>query len=198
MISILDETNRILSESVFVGNRYETLTASLNKCVIDGDIFEFGVYVGTTINLIASYFPYKTIYGFDSFLGLPTDWNGTCKKGCFSTDGKKPKVLPNVKLIEGWFGGDQDVLKPFLTSYNKDKISFIHIDCDVYYSTKAILDSMKRFFTPGLVIQFDELIRCDNSQNHELKAWVEFINDNNIQYQYLYKSDECQISLVIK
>ncbi len=41
----------------------------------DGLWLEFGVHAGGTINRIAKYTT-KTIYGFDSFEGLPQDWSG--------------------------------------------------------------------------------------------------------------------------
>jgi hypothetical protein len=39
-----------------------------------GLILEFGVFSGNSINIIADKFPLRTIYGFDSFEGLPEEW----------------------------------------------------------------------------------------------------------------------------
>jgi hypothetical protein len=39
----------------------------------DGYWFEFGVHSGSTINTLSSFC--EKIYGFDSFEGLPEDWN---------------------------------------------------------------------------------------------------------------------------
>ena len=47
---------------------------------VPGDIFEFGVYKGGTINYLAHKMPNSIIYGFDSFQGLPEDWRKGFKK----------------------------------------------------------------------------------------------------------------------
>ena len=82
--------------------------------LIDGSILEFGVYRGGTINLLADKFKNQTLYGFDSFEGLPEDWNmndhpekGYIEKERFALD-SLPEVLNNVELIKGWFDKSQD------------------------------------------------------------------------------------------
>ena len=74
-----------------------------NDYIIDGGLWlEFGVYRGYSVNLIAGYTK-NTVYGFDSFEGLPEDWgvNDTLSqkkevryhKGKFSLQGMMPDVL---------------------------------------------------------------------------------------------------------
>ena len=41
---------------------------------IEGAYLEMGVCTGKTINFIAALNPLQTVYGFDSFEGLPEDW----------------------------------------------------------------------------------------------------------------------------
>ena len=54
---------------------------------------EFGVYVGTSINLFSKILKDLKIYGFDSFEGLTEDWSGNIKsKGDFSLGKKIPKL----------------------------------------------------------------------------------------------------------
>lgn len=57
-------------------------------------------------------------------------------------------------LIKGWFN---DVLLDFIKKENK-KISFIHIDCDIYSSTKYIFDTFKNYIDNQCIIVFDELV----------------------------------------
>ena len=73
---------------------------------------EFCVFKGGTANLISDYV--NVIYGFDSFEGLPENWDGVKDKGFFKVD-NLPKVNKNVKLIKGWFN---DTLDDFLTIAN--------------------------------------------------------------------------------
>lgn len=198
MTTVENELTRIMHDAVMLPDRFVTLASSINECVDDVslDYFEFGVFNGTTINYIASIKPYNTIYGFDSFWGLPEDWNSILKKGAFNMRGHLPPVQQNVKLISGWYDGPQGTVQPFFQNY-LSRVGFVHIDCDIYSSTKVILHHMHNFLQKNVVIQFDELINCDNSHNHELKAWVEYVNEYDITYQYLYRSTECQVSLRI-
>jgi len=88
---------------------------------------EFGVASGNTINYISKFTKYN-VYGFDSFEGLPEKWRDGFEKGTFNRNGNLPQVNDNVILIKGWF---KDTLYQFIHNKNK-KISFIHIDCDLY------------------------------------------------------------------
>jgi len=99
---------------------------------------EFGVASGKSINYFSK-FTNDTVYGFDSFEGLPEDWRGGFNKGAFNRNGIPPKVNSNVELIKGWFN---ETLEPFIKTKNK-KISFIHMDADLYSSTKYIFDVLK-------------------------------------------------------
>ena len=66
----------------------------------DGLILEFGVFSGVTVNRISTV-TNKTVYGFDSFEGLPEDWGRGMNKGFFKCD--LPEVNNNVELVVGWF-----------------------------------------------------------------------------------------------
>ena len=94
----------------------------------NGLILEFGVRHGTSIRQLAS-FTSKSIYGFDSFEGLPEDWHLESKE-VYSTRGKIPKVPPHVTLIPGWF---EETLPLFLAKHEED-VALINIDCDIYES----------------------------------------------------------------
>jgi hypothetical protein len=143
---------------------------------------EFGVASGKTINYISK-FTEKTVYGFDSFLGLPEKWRDGYEEGEFNLHGILPEVNPNVTLIKGWF---QDTLPTFLTEHDK-KISFMHIDCDLYSSTKYILNTVKPYLQEGCIIIFDELVNYPgfDGETGELKAFYEFITENVVNYEWI-------------
>jgi hypothetical protein len=140
---------------------------------------EFGVATGNTINYISKFT--KIVHGFDSFEGLPEDWREGFEKGKFSRNGELPNVEKNVILIKGLF---QETLKNFLINENK-KISFIHIDCDLYSSTKYVLDECLPYFDDSCLIIFDELVNYKGYQDGELKALDEFINENKLVYEWI-------------
>ena len=141
----------------------------------DGLILEFGVFSGSTINRISTV-TNKTVYGFDSFEGLPEDWVSGMNKGYFKCD--LPEVNSNVELVVGWFN---ETLEGFLQNHD-EKIAFCHVDCDLYSSTKYILDTLKTRFQPGTNLLFDELANYNGYENHEYKAFIEFLSEENNEY----------------
>ena len=68
----------------------------------DGLWLEFGVGSGHTLNLICEYRLQGTVYGFDSFEGLPSDWRPEFPKGSFKQP-ELPQVKSNATLIIGSF-----------------------------------------------------------------------------------------------
>lgn len=143
---------------------------------------EFGVASGTTVNYI-SQFTKNTVYGFDSFRGLPTKWRDGYDKGFFNRFGRMPSVNDNVTLIKGWF---DETLPEFIKNNNK-KISFIHIDCDLYSATKYILDTLKDNLSEDCVIVFDELVNYPgfDGETGELRALHEFVTENDVDYEWI-------------
>ena len=154
----------------------QQISHALKQVKIDGLYCEFGVHCGASANYIAKQIEGKTLYGFDSFHGLPNDWY-FYEKDYFKAD--PPKLKPNVKLIEGWF---KDTLPKFAS---KDTIAFMNIDSDVYSSAKDVFDNLGRMITKGTIIRFDEYWNFPFWQFNEFKAFKEFVKENKIKYEYL-------------
>ena len=144
-----------------------------------GLVLEFGVFSGRTINSIADKLPSRNIYGFDSFEGLPEEWkrdDGGFPVGHFHRHGDLPTVRSNVKLIKGWFNETLPIFKSGLTqTEDENKIALLHIDCDLYSSTKTIFDEIGHLITTNTIIVFDELFNYPNAESHELLALYEFL-----------------------
>lgn len=66
-------------------DKFALLDAALQTMSVEGLILEFGVWRGGTINHIAGKTK-RTVYGFDSFEGLPEDWFTGVPKGHFRLD----------------------------------------------------------------------------------------------------------------
>ena len=146
-------------------------------------VLEFGVFEGRTISKLREKLPldYK-IFGFDSFEGLPEDWKGTvCNKGFFSTNGKIPDVK-DVTFYKGWFDNT-------LPEYLKiaENISLLHVDCDLYSSTKTIFNSLHAYIKTGTIIVFDEWIYNNSPRfnDHEQKAFYEYVNEFNVKFKLI-------------
>lgn len=158
----------------------EAFKFSLNAVKVGDLLLEFGVWKGASINRIASLVPDRMVYGFDSFKGLPEDWAGH-KKGYLKVS-KLPEVLNNVKLIVGLF---QETLEPFLKEHT-EKVAFIHLDADLYSSTKYVLTTLEKYnsFQHGTIIQFDEFLSI-NFPSTERFAFVDFVKEFNIKYDII-------------
>lgn len=143
---------------------------------------EFGVATGKTINYISKHTT-ENVYGFDSFIGLPEEWRDGFDKGAFNRNGKLPNVEKNVILIKGWFN---ETLPDFIKNKNQ-KVSFIHIDADLYSSTKCIFDNLKNYIDKDCIIVFDELVNYPgfDGDKGELRAFYEFITENNVDYEWI-------------
>lgn len=162
-------------------DKFELLKFAISKILIDGLVLEFGVYKGETINFIAKLLKDKVVYGFDSFEGLPETWRFGFEKGTFYINGL-PKVENNVKLIKGWF---EDSLPTFMKEFDNKTIAFLHIDCDLYSSTKAIFENLRNNIVPGTIIVFDEYFNYPGWENGENKAFMEFIEESKLQFEYI-------------
>ena len=167
----------------------EVMKYACEQITLDGFILEMGVCTGRTINFIAALNPRKVIYGFDSFCGLPEPWHGRTDFGfpqgvfAFKDPTLRPPVLHNVRLITGLF---QDTLPSFQEQILGTKpISFLHIDCDIYSSTKTIFSELSNNIVEGTIILFDELYNYPGFQHHELKAFQEFLECQNKVAEYL-------------
>ena len=160
---------------------------------LNGLYMEFGVWVGNTINHIAQLNPTKTVYGFDWWQGLPEDWplqNGqVISKGAYSNDGHLPVVEPNVQLVSGLF---EDSLPNWVDERKKigDVAAFVHIDCDLYSSTKTILKNLTPLIVPGTVVTFDEY------PYGESKAFEEWLETSDLT-AYVFYQNEKQASFIM-
>lgn len=159
----------------------------------EGLYLEFGVWKAHWLNIMAAMKPVQ-FYGFDSFEGIPEDWS-IYPKNHFSLGGFMPRVLENVSLIKGWF--DQ-TLPPFLENH-KEMVSFIHIDCDLYSSTKTILDCLRPRLRVGTIIVLDDYFIEPGWDKAEFLAFNEFITFHKIGIEYMgYVSDTPSTAVAVK
>lgn len=145
----------------------------------EGLVLEFGVRFGSSIRLIAA-LAGQEVHGFDSFEGLPEAWHNE-PKGSYTTGGVIPDVPDNVRLHIGWF---ENTIPTFLNS-NSGPVRFMNIDCDIYSSTRTILELLEGRIIPGTVIVFDEYIGNEHWREDEFKAFQEAVTKYNWTYEYI-------------
>ena len=166
-------------QSELAADHFVLLKRALDWCSIDGLILEFGVASGRTVNHLANLRPAQTVFGFDSFQGLPEAWRPGFGKGRFAQF--VPAVCTNVTLIEGLF---ENTLADFLAS-RQDPVALLHIDCDLYSSCRFVLETLASRIGRGTIIVFDEYFNYPGWRNHEFKAFGEFVAVHDHVYDYL-------------
>jgi|GEM_PF-923966 len=158
-------------------NDLALLSKALELAHPNGLFLEFGVASGRTISHMGRNTPQTHFYGFDSFEGLPEAWRSGFDKGAFA-QGSLPIVPPNVTLIKGWF---DDTLPAFLRDRPQTPLSLLHVDCDLYSSTKTILANLKDRIVPGTLIVFDEYWNYPGWRDHEFKAFEELLAETGMR-----------------
>lgn len=150
----------------------------------DGLWLEFGVGTGRTLRMIADTALAHEVFGFDSFEGLPEDWVGHFTRGFFSTNGVPPEVPANCRLIKGWF---EDTLPAFCEArlMAGAKLRLLHVDCDLYSSTKTVFEHLGPFIDQETVVVFDELCNYPGFEDHEMRALREHLDASQKSYEVL-------------
>ena len=130
---------------------------------------EFGVATGESFKWFAQRMNHteSTLYGFDTFDGLPEDW-GPFKKGAFSNDNKIPVI--NDARCNFYKGIFQQTLPAFLKDFDNSKRNVIMLDADLYTATLFVLTNLAPFLKKGDIIFFDEFV----VPTHEFKAYLDF------------------------
>ncbi|HXE28270.1 MAG TPA: TylF/MycF/NovP-related O-methyltransferase [Stellaceae bacterium] len=152
------------------------------------DYLEFGVFRGESLRHIAARnkHPDVRFWGFDSFEGLPLDWNDKNPKGTFSVGGQPPSIDDDrVRFVKGWF--DQ-TLPMFLRDYMPQGKLWIHIDGDLYSSAIQVLALLNPYIRPGAVIVFDEI----EDLLHEFKALCDYEAMSAKRLNLLAATEDCR------
>lgn len=209
-INYFIDSKLITENAIKNGNhRHDHLRFATEQTETLGEVLEFGVWSGVTINIMAEKFPNDKLHGFDSFEGLPENWFMTenelekglaeRNKGFFAVD-NLPKVHSNVRLWKGWFNS---TIPKYIEEINPTHIKFLHIDCDLYSSTKTIFNLLNDQIVKGTVIVFDEFYPFTGKKlyelwaEHEYKALKEWVEEYNREFIILGRSNYQQCSIKI-
>lgn len=160
-------------------SRHENIVLAAADAPTEGMILEFGVGSGESLRWLEGAFPDRRIVGFDSFEGLPEDWRTGFEAGAFAD--ANPPGLAGAELRIGWF---EDTLPAFLAEVD-EPIALLHVDCDLYSSTKTVFDNCGSRLAQGAIVVFDEFFNYHGWQQHEAKAWAEYLRENSPRVDYL-------------
>jgi hypothetical protein len=150
---------------------------------------EFGVSSGLSLRVIAYYLGgIVPVFGFDSFEGLPEDWENTpCKKGHFSQDGNVPDIEDTI-IYKGWFDA---TVPQYMTDHPDATIALLHLDADLYSSTKTILEGINSQIVPGTIVVCDEWFYnfSEDYNDHEQRAVLEWITAYGREVEFIDVED---------
>jgi hypothetical protein len=140
---------------------------------------EFGVYKGVSMRYWSGALkhPEAKLHGFDSFEGLPEDFDigGPYVKGTFAVGGEVPDIDDSrVRFYKGWF---DDVLPNY--ELPEHDVLVIVMDADLYSSTQYVLRYLQPHFEQGTFIYFDNMSRPD----HEPRAFAEFMGESGLRFR---------------
>lgn len=157
----------------FHGQRahFPLLTHMVNELKPDGHGVEFGVAEGTSLRIIAGHMPAT---GFDSFEGLPEQW-------CGYAQGSRACPVPTVENAELVIGLFADTL-PGFDFGAVAPVGLVHFDADLYSSTKTALDHIGPYLGRGCYIVFDEWRNYPGVEEHEPRAWREFVERTGVEW----------------
>ncbi len=140
---------------------------------------EFGVHRGTSMRYWSSVLkhPEAKLHGFDSFEGLPEDFDvdGPIVESTHDRKGAIPQIDDSrVKFFKGWF---EEVLSTY--QLPEHDVLVIVLDADLYLSTLCALNHLRPYIKPGTFIYFDELSRLD----HEPRAFARFMKESGLRFR---------------
>lgn len=128
-----------------------------------------------------------TLHLFDSFEGLPEPWEREDAPG-----GAWPAGRHKAHIYEALnadtrvnIGEFMDTVPGYFSDF-APTLSFVHIDCDLYSSTKTVLKWIEDSLLTDAIIMFDELFGYPNYENHEYKALNEWGRD----FEYVARDNE--------
>lgn len=122
---------------------------------LKGEMAEVGVFRGSSSKIILESCPDKKVHLFDTFEGFlkvskPIDkYNVGDYKGIDVESVKKYLNYKNVNIYQGWFPETAGPIK------NK-KFCFVHLDGDLYQTTKDGLNFFYKRMVKGGIILFDD------------------------------------------
>ncbi len=155
-------------------DRYDFMAKAFNAISvngIEGDYLEFGVAHGKT--MWAAWSASRTLglsphlWAFDSFEGLPDPTadvdirHPSWKKGRYAVTQDRFRTNlrsmgvsdEDVTVIPGFFS---DSLATEKRSGLATSVAMAYVDCDLYTSTREVLDYLKDILTTGSIIAFDD------------------------------------------
>jgi len=161
-----------------------------------GLFLEFGVFQGATLNVTARHLEALgggTVYGFDSFQGLPEAFRGGAGAddhrdrgedvrdlpvGQFRLE-RPPAVEPSAELVVGYFNetlpGFLEGRLPAAGGPPPQPLRLLHIDCDLASSTLEVLTALAPLLAEGSIVVLDDFVNFRGFRTAALQGFQDFV-----------------------
>ena len=151
-------------------SKYHQLNKLIHTLIMDGmkntTYIEFGCFTGAALYhaIRCDYSKSIKFYGLDSLEGFPEEVHDVFKSDDFKADYKFVKKLEEkfpkrVEIIKGYFDDSLNLDK----MKKIDNISLAFIDCDLYSSTKPVVEYLKNRLENGAFIMIDDFYNIDKN-----------------------------------
>ena len=200
---ILRRPKGVMQQIIQRDRRWDTILFAVefaNYEAIEGDFVEFGVFGGVSLAMLAKAMScdpqgmQRKLAGFDSFRGLPegTENHARWKEGDCAINHAWHPMIPvgapiTPQVVLDLFEAcelEPPVLEvgpfestiPSTVPTKYERIAILHVDCDLYESTREVLRSTEPALQPGTMVLFDDWFhyRGDPSRG-EARAFNEFL-----------------------
>ena len=143
---------------------------------LSGDAAEIGVYRGDSAKLICELLPESVVYLFDTFAGMPKEMVTAGLDAHYAGEYGDTSVDLVQAHLEGC--GNFEIVRGEFSemSHVTPTLRFVHIDCDLYKSTKAAIEWAWPLLVEGGVI-LDDDYHCGSCAG-AAKAIDEFAKTN--------------------
>lgn len=151
------------------------------------DYLEFGAAGGYSLRwwVENNKDPRSRFIGFDTFTGLPENWDNV-PKGTFSSEGRVPDIKDNRCKYE--IGLFQDTLFGFLERFKLERKTVVHIDCNLYSSTLFVFTSLAPKIKKNDIIILDDFGSIMHP-THGFRAFCDFISAYKLNYKLIGASN---------
>jgi hypothetical protein len=138
----------------------------------------------------------NTLFAFDWWEGLPEDWRPGFPRGFFRIPRERITRWylhdPSVVFVDGLF---EESLTAEMVG-RMGTLALVHIDCDLYSSTRTVLDRLP--LAPGTILMFDEFYAPAGEWDwyeHEARAFHEVCVERAIEIWPLCRRDVASATL---
>ena len=174
-----------LEFGVFRGGSYISAYYTLRHC-FDEVIKSFGFTMSEEDRMLtSSIFQNMRFFAFDSFEGLPgvvdADGSGFFREGQFSASvgafnsNLDAAGFPRERsvVVNGWY--DKTLTRAVCDEHHLTKAAIVHIDCDLYESTRLVLEFITPLLVDGTILIFDDWFHFNgHPQRGEQRAFTEW------------------------